>query len=225
MGGLETGKIQRAAKARVLIVMKNLPLQKDRLTREFYARPTEIVARELLGKILLRCTNQQWVGGIIVETEAYLSDADPASHSARGKTKSNASMFMDAGTLYVYPIHAKYCMNAVTESPGRGSAVLIRAIQPQWGIAQMQSNRQTQILKRLTGGPAMLCQALAVDRGDDGIDLTSDRNIFIAHANPPSPAAEIHAAPRIGIRKAIHERLRFFYRGNPFVSGPKRDHQ
>tara|TARA_R110002073_G_scaffold157241_14_gene312642 strand:- start:11206 stop:11823 length:618 start_codon:yes stop_codon:yes gene_type:complete len=205
--------------------MNKLPLQKDRLTREFYARPTEIVARELLGKCLVRRTNRQWVGGIIVETEAYLADGDPASHSARGKTRSNASMFMDAGTLYVYPIHAKYCMNAVTEGPGRGSAVLIRAIQPQWGIQQMQSYRQTQDLKRLTRGPAMLCQALAVDRGDDGIDLTTDRNILIAQPRSPSPATDVHATPRIGISKAIDERLRFFYRGNFFVSGPKRDHR
>ncbi|WP_345684119.1 DNA-3-methyladenine glycosylase [Novipirellula caenicola] len=204
--------------------MKKLPLQKNRLTREFYARPTEIVARELLGKCLMRRTNQQWVGGIIVETEAYLADSDAASHSARGKTRSNASMFSAAGTLYVYPIHAKYCMNAVTESSGRGSAVLIRAIQPVWGIEQMQSNRQTQDLKRLTRGPAMLCQAIAVDRSDDGIDLTTDRNILIAPPRTPSPAADIHATPRIGISKAIDERLRFFYRGNPFVSGPKRDH-
>ena len=197
--------------------MKKLPLQKDRLTREFYARPTEIVARELLGKCLVRRINRQWVGGIIVETEAYLADGDPASHSARGKTKSNASMFRDAGTLYVYPIHAKYCMNAVTEISGRGSAVLIRAIQPQWGIQQMQSNRQSQDLKRLTRGPAMLCQALCVDRGDDGI--------LIAHSRAPSHASDVHATPRIGISKAIDEHLRFFYRGNPFVSGLKRDHR
>ncbi|MFG0262550.1 MAG: DNA-3-methyladenine glycosylase [Novipirellula sp. JB048] len=204
--------------------MRKLPLQRDRLTKRFYARSAEIVASALLGKILARRVQRRWIGGMIVDTEAYLSAADPASHSVRGKTKSNASMFSDAGTLYVYPIHAKHCMNAVTETEGRGSAVLIRAIEPLWGIPVMQAHRQTHDLHRLTRGPAMLCQALAVDRRDDGLDLTSDPNIMIAPHDHSHSAGEIHATPRIGISKATTQRLRFFLRGNPFVSGPKRDH-
>ena len=96
------------------------PPLKDRLTRSFYARPTEDVARELLGKALIRRIEDRWIGGLIVETEAYLPNNDPACHASRGKTPSNSSMFEQPGTLYVYPIHAKYCMNAVTDSVGIG---------------------------------------------------------------------------------------------------------
>ena len=114
------------------------PSNQDRLPRSFYDRSPATVARELLGKALLRRLDGQWLGGWIVETEAYLSDGDLASHSARGRTRGNAAMFGPPGTLYVYPIHAKYCMNAVTESDGTGSAVLIRAMEPVWGIDRMR---------------------------------------------------------------------------------------
>ena len=98
-----------------------IPSKHSRLRRSFYERSTEQVARDLLGKALLRRIAGEWLGGLIVETEAYLSVDDLASHSARGETRSNAAMFGRAGTLYVYPIHAKYCMNVVTDLPGKGS--------------------------------------------------------------------------------------------------------
>ena len=129
------------------------------------------VARDLLGMSLLRKINSRWIGGRIVETEAYLSNDDLASHSVRGQTPSNASMFGPPGTLYVYPIHAKYCLNAVTQPTGTGSAVLIRALEPIWGIKHMRRHRQTDDVARLTRGPAMLCQALDVDRSLDLADL------------------------------------------------------
>ena len=157
-----------------------LPAKRDRLSRSFYDRPTDLVARELLGKALLRRLDGRWLGGWIVETEAYLPSGDLASHSARGKTPGNAAMFGPPGTLYVYPIHAKYCMNTVTEAEGFGSAVLIRAIEPVWGIEQMQENRGTDDLRRLSRGPAMLCQALGVDRSFDTVDLLDAKHIMIA---------------------------------------------
>ena len=126
-----------------------------------------MVARELLGKVLLRKLRGQWLGGRIVETEAYLAAGDPASHSAAGKKRSNAAMFGPPGTLYVYPIHARFCMNAVTEKEGTGSAILIRAIEPIWGMERMHEHRGTDDPRRLTRGPAMLCQALQVDRALD----------------------------------------------------------
>jgi DNA-3-methyladenine glycosylase len=181
------------------------------------------VARELLGKALLRKTGGAWVGGLIVETEAYLPAGDLASHSARGKTPGNASMFGPPGTLYVYPIHAKHCLNAVTEEEGIGSAVLIRALEPIWGIERMQSQRGLNDLRRLTSGPAMLCQALRVDRSDDGTDLVRNRGIRIATLLEPAPI-EIHCSPRIGISKAVDHPCRFFIRHNRYVSGRLRDH-
>ena len=135
--------------------IKRPPLR-QRLARSFYDRPTPIVARQLLGKALLRRLHDQWIGGVIVETEAYLSRDDPACHSDRGMTPSNASMFGPPGTLYVYPIHAKHCMNAVTESQGIGSAVLIRAIEPIWGIDYIKSNRGYDDLRRLNFSRAEL---------------------------------------------------------------------
>lgn len=196
--------------------MIKLPSRKDSLPRSFYESATEVVGRELIGKALLHKVDGAWIGGLIVETEAYLADDDPASHSARGQTKSNGSMFARPGTLYVYPIHAKYCMNAVTESEGQGTAVLIRAIEPIWGIEKMQNHRGFEDLRRLTRGPAMLCQALAVDRSHDGIDLIADKQFRIANVASDPPA--IVTTERIGISKARELPLRFVAKGSRFAS-------
>ncbi len=197
----------------------------ERLPREFYQRSPRRVARALLGMALItRDQGGAWTGGWIVETEAYLARGDAASHSYRGPTTRNASMFAQAGTLYVYSIHAKYCLNAVTETRGTGSAVLIRAIQPAWGLEQIQQRRGWQELdQRLTGGPARLCQALGVTRRDDGVDLVSDENIWMARPQLPF-SFKIRTAPRIGISAAVDQRLRYFIDGNLFVSGRRREH-
>lgn len=196
------------------------PPKRNRLSRSFYDRPPDTVARELLGKALLRHIGDRCVGGLIVETEAYLAVGDLASHSARGKTPSNATMFGRPGTLYVYPIHAKYCMNAVTQSEQTGSAVLIRAIEPIWGIEVMQTNRGQQNIRRLTRGPAMTCQAINVDRSCDGIDLVTDKNLWIAEPTHPLDAT-IRTTERIGISKSESLKLRFFIGENRFVSRPQ----
>ena len=201
-----------------------IPATRNRLPRAFYDRSPALVARQLLGKALVRRIDTAWVGGLIVETEAYLATRDAASHSARGKTASNASMFGPPGTLYVYPIHAKHCMNAVTEEQGRGSAVLIRAVEPIWGIDVMQANRGLEDLRRLTRGPAMLCQALQIDREDDGKDLCGDRTILVAASDAPADFKCI-ATPRIGISQAKHRRLRFIASGSRFVSGTNLQNQ
>lgn len=184
---------------------------------DFLRRDPAEVARELLGCGLAHLVDGEWRGGWIVETEAYRSHGDPASHSSRGPTRSNASMFARAGTLYVYPIHAKYCLNIVTEEAGIGSAVLIRAIEPRWGIASMQEARGTANPRRLTSGPGMICQAMRINRDCDGIDLLrSDDWRLIAHHDVQS---RVIASPRIGIRHAADLPLRFFIDGNRFVSG------
>lgn len=197
--------------------MTGLPTDKQRLPESFYDRPTPAVARELIGAALLRRVGDVWVGGWIVETEAYLAERDPASHSARGQTPSNAAMFARPGTLYVYPIHAKYCCNAVTESAGRGAAVLIRALEPVWGIERMMAARGHRDLKRLTRGPAMLCQALQIDRGDNGRFLVQDSDLSIFRQSEIKPR-RLAATQRIGISKAQHRKLRFVDQDSPHLS-------
>jgi len=183
------------------------------------------VARQLLGMALLRRDEHgQLCGGWIVETEAYLAHGDSASHSHRGQSPRNASMFATPGTLYVYSIHAKFCMNVSTEAADIGSAVLIRAIEPAWGIETMSHRRGVAgTERRLTGGPAMLCQALDVTKQQDGQDLIASDTVWIATvANPPS--FRLQRTPRIGVTSATTARLRYFIDGNPFVSGRRGDH-
>ncbi|MEO1616860.1 MAG: DNA-3-methyladenine glycosylase [Planctomycetota bacterium] len=198
-----------------------MPKPNGRLGRDFFERSTPTVAEQLIGKALLhRPSGGDWIGGWIVETEAYLDRNDPASHAARGKTPSNASMFDRAGTLYVYPIHAKYCLNAVTQGKAEGAAVLIRAIEPVWGIASMREYRGYDDLKRLTRGPAMLCQALGIDRKDDGRFLCQDPDlgIFEVLKSEAGNARRVSKTRRIGISKAKHRLLRFVDRNSPFRS-------
>jgi DNA-3-methyladenine glycosylase len=192
------------------------------LPRAFYDRDPISVARELLGKLILRDTPEGLTGGRIVEAEAYLGGDDPASHSYRGKSNRNAVMFGPPGLLYVYAIHSRWCMNAVTEEE-RPTAVLIRAAEPLWGIELMQRRRGKEKLTELTTGPARLCESLAVDRRLNGWDLTLGREIWIA-ADPQAPPAtpEVLTTIRIGVTSAKDELLRFCIAENPYVSGPRR---
>ncbi|MEM9644163.1 MAG: DNA-3-methyladenine glycosylase [Planctomycetota bacterium] len=209
-----------------------IPRSKQQLSPDFFARETALVARELIGQAFLHRTvaadgKHRWVGGWIVETEAYLPRRDLASHSARGKTPSNQSMFREPGVLYVYPIHAKYCVNISTESLGCGAAVLIRALEPAWGISTMQQHRSQTDDRRLTSGPGMICQALNIDRQSDGNSPHRDptwRLTSTTWASSPSLRRRIRATPRIGIRQSMARRLRFILSGNRYVSGPAADH-
>ena len=191
------------------------------LPRTFYARDPVPVGRDLLGKLLVRQTERGPVAGRIVEVEAYLSRRDPACHASRGLTPRNATMFGPAGHAYVYMIHARWCLNAVTEDVGLGSAVLIRAIEPLVGIDQMQARRGVDKLLDLARGPARLCQALDVTKTYDGWDLTLGRELWIA--DPPAgingAPLRIVRSPRIGISSARHRLLRFSVADSPFVSG------
>jgi DNA-3-methyladenine glycosylase len=203
----------------------------QRLSSDFYNQPTVDVARDLLGTVIVRrLENGEELAGIVVETEAYLPTDDPASHSFRGLGRKNASMFESAGTLYVYPIHAKYCLNVVTEPRGQGAAVLIRAMQPIEGLATMRELRGLTALSKtqvqLTTGPARMCQALAVDRSLDGADLLTSSSIWLE--SQPTVVAEhpwkAKTSPRIGISQAVDRPLRWFIDGHQFVSGCARDH-
>jgi DNA-3-methyladenine glycosylase len=192
----------------------------DVLTRDFYLREPAVVARELLGKHLLRETSAGLCGGRIVEVEAYLSRRDPACHASRGMTRRNASMFGPPGHAYVYMIHSRWCLNAVTEPEGVPSAILIRAIEPLFGIDLMHQRRGTEIVRDLARGPARLCEALAIDRTYDGWDLTAGHELWIAldpatNGQPP----RIVRSRRIGISSAQRRLLRFYLANNRFVSG------
>jgi DNA-3-methyladenine glycosylase len=195
------------------------------LDQDFYARSPMAVARELLGKWLIRRSREGLCAGRIVETEAYLAQDDPACHAYRGKNRKNATMFGPAGHLYVYSIHARYCLNAVTELPDVGSAVLIRAVEPTQGIDLMRRRREREDLRELSRGPARLCEAFDVDRQLDGWSLLRSTRIWIADPeNGPIREEEIGISKRIGVTSAQDRELRFFVRGNPYVSGANKLH-
>ena len=176
----------------------------------FYNRPTTLVAQELLGKLLVHQRHGIERIGKIVEVEAYLGEHDLAAHSSKGLTARTKTMFGPPGHAYVYFIYGMYhCMNVVTEREGHASAVLLRAVQPVENLAGR------------TCGPGLLCRALKIDRRLNGHDLLSD-DFFIA-APENAEAITIIKRPRIGVEYARHwsrRLLRFYVKGNPFVSRP-----
>jgi DNA-3-methyladenine glycosylase len=205
------------------------------IERDFFARPTLAVARELLGQRLVRELNGQRLSGLIVETEAYIGPADSASHAYLGRNAGRAQvMFGSPGRAYVYLIYGMYSMlNLVTEPEGFPAAVLIRAIEPQEGIEIMQTNRYPRhrvtlyprgiasSFHHLTSGPGKLCQALDIDKTMNGWDLTQGQKLWLEPGASP-PAEAIATGPRIGIDYAQPEDRtapwRFWVQGNKFVS-------
>ncbi len=172
----------------------------DRLGRDFYARDTLDVARELLGKRLVRAIDGERLSGLIVETEAYIGEEDRACHASRGRTPRTEVMYGPPGHAYIYFIYGMYhCLNVVTDRVGFPAAVLIRGIQPQEGVEYMRRNRRFRPEGELTNGPGKLCQALAIDRGLNGLDLCHSDLLFIEEAVVPD-LEEIEVTPRIGIR-------------------------
>jgi DNA-3-methyladenine glycosylase len=188
------------------------------LPAEFYTRDVVDVAQELIGKLLCRRSRAGLCVGMIVETEAYLSRDDSASHSFRGINRRNASMFGAAGRAYVYTIHARQCFNIVTEARGVGSAVLVRAVQPLLGIPQMQQRRRTERLRDLCRGPARLCEAFDIGRSFDGWNLMRGQRLWVAEAATREKLST-RATPRIGVTSAHEAKLRFIVSENPYVSG------
>ena len=197
-----------------------------RLPKSFHTNDTLSVAQQLLGTLLVRSLDGERLSGIIVETEAYLSVGDPASHSHRGPSRKNAAMFMPAGTLYVYSIHAKYCLNIVTEAAEVGAAVLIRALQPWEGVARMRENRGRESPRDLCSGPARLCQALAIDGSKDKLDLTNSDQVWLEQSPATVAQHDWHmtSTSRIGISSANELQYRYFIDGHHCVSGLARHH-
>jgi DNA-3-methyladenine glycosylase len=192
------------------------------LPLDFYGCSTQTVARELLGKLLVRTLSRRRLIGRIVETEAYLAKGDTACHAARGRTKSNAAMFGPPGRAYVYPIHSRHCFNIVTEADGVGAAVLIRAVEPIEGIDLMQEHRDRDRRLELTRGPGRLCQAFAIDRHFDHWNLTKGRQLWLADDGTQFDEKDAGISTRIGVTSGRELPLRFFLRDCPYVSGPQR---
>ncbi len=188
------------------------------LPREFYDRETETVAREMLGTILECRTPAGVASGIIVETEAYTGEDDPACHAAAGHTRRTAPLYGRPGTSYVYFIYGvHWCFNAVTRAEGLASAVLVRAVEPLSGIDLMKRRRGSRVQGvNLTNGPGKLCAALGIDGTMNARSL--QRGDLVVRAGRPVGAGEIETTARIGITKAADWPLRYFIRGNPFVS-------
>jgi DNA-3-methyladenine glycosylase len=178
-----------------------------------------VVARDLLGAILIHDSDEGRTAGRIVETEAYLAKGDSACHASRGQTKRNASMFGPPGLAYVYSIHSRYCLNAVTETEGVPSAVLIRALEPIEGVPLMQTRRRTEKLLDLCRGPARLCEAFAIGRAFDGHKLYLAETLWIERGQALTDA-QIVTSTRIGVTSAQELMLRFFKRDSRFVSRP-----
>lgn len=189
----------------------------DHLPRNFYDRPTVDVAKDLMGKLIVHRDGDVTRIGKIVETEAYLGPHDLAAHSAKGRTPRTEVMFGPPGHAYIYLIYGMYhCLNVVTEEEGHASAVLIRAVEP------------VQNLLGRSSGPGLLCAAMNIDRSLNGHDLTKachpelGEGFFIMEPDEEEDFVIIKR-PRIGVDYAKHwakRLLRFYIKGNPFVSRP-----
>lgn len=189
----------------------------------FYDRSADEVAPDLLGHVLIRNTPQGPCGGLIVETEAYLT-GDPACHAFGGRTERNRAMFGPPGRAYVYLIYGMhYCVNAVCRPRGVGEAVLVRALEPTLGLELMRARRSVKRSHDLTNGPAKLCAALDVERSLDETDLCDAASPLFIARNPDLDSARrelgpVARGPRIGITKAAALPLRFLLKRSAFVS-------
>ncbi|UCE52012.1 MAG: DNA-3-methyladenine glycosylase [Desulfobacterales bacterium] len=168
------------------------------LSHDFYNRDTIQVAKDLLGKKLVRRFKDRNLSGMVVETEAYLGSTDSASHAYKGQTPRNSVMFGPAGRAYVYFVYGMhYMLNIVTQDEGTPCAILIRAIEPLEGLRQMQALRK-KTGKDLVNGPAKLCQAMAIDKSLNGWDLTCGKTLWIEDYKT-IPEAHVCVGSRIGI--------------------------
>jgi DNA-3-methyladenine glycosylase len=218
----------------------NSPLQSDTasalkrkrpLSRRFFNRDPREVARDLLGKILIRRQGVRILAGRVVECEAYMGVADPAAHSAAGETARNAVLFGPPGHAYVYLIYGfHYCLNVSCMPRGDAGSVLFRSLEPIAGIQEMSRYRHMELppeprmtqLRSLTSGPGRLAQALAISRTrDNGKDMTNPELSDLWMADDGWTPKRIAVTPRVGITKAKDEPLRYVVSGNPFVSGKR----
>ena len=193
--------------------MKSLP-------RSFYARVTLIVAKELLGKCLVRRTDDEEIVAKIVEVEAYRGSDDPASHAYKGPTKRNWPMFGKPGCAYVYFIYGSHhCLNATTERKGVPGAVLIRAVEIIDGLELARKNRKAYSDVELSNGPGKLTKALDISKVHNGLDLTQPYALSIHHSETVENFVTT-ISRRIGVKTGGEKPWRFYIKNNKFVSKP-----
>ena len=185
------------------------------LSNEFFERDPEIVAKELLGKKLIRKLNKNFLEGIIVETEAYFGFDDPASRAFNGKKTFNKLMWSKPGKVFIYNVHQYWMFNIVAHEPSQIGAVLIRALEPTHGIEFMLVHRPVKKEIDLTNGPGKLTIALKIDKSLNGIPVTSESQIMVIDNKMEFKIGSSH---RIGVKKDLKRKLRFYIKGNKFVS-------
>ncbi len=191
-----------------------------RLRRSELPAETVRLARFLIGKVVVHDLPAGRLSGRIVETEAY-PPGDPAGHHFRGPTPRIRSMYLGPGHAYVFFNYgAHFMLNVVSEPAGTAAAILIRALEPLDGIELLQRHRRTTRLLDLTRGPGRLAAAFQIDRRHDGLDLCAPGSLWLGETS--HPIGPIGKTVRIGVTRATDQLLRFYERGNPFVSGPKR---
>jgi DNA-3-methyladenine glycosylase len=201
------------------VTMGRERLKIRRLVRDELPIQTVKLARFLIGKTLVHDLRRVRLAGRIVETEAYVT-GDAAAHTFRGMTERNRPLFLERGHAYVYFCYGNHFMlNVAAQREGIGEGVLLRAIEPLEGIAQMERNRGTEQLLDLARGPGRLAEAFGVDRRLDGVDLVGDSVLWLGAG--VRPAGRIGVSVRIGISKEAERLLRFYERGSEFVSGSR----
>jgi DNA-3-methyladenine glycosylase len=216
----------RASSSLTAAILRNAPP----LSRELFNRDAATVARELLGKLLIRREGRRLLAGRIVEDEAYLGQQDPAAHAYSGKTDRNAVLFGPPGYAYVYFIYGNhYCLNVSCLAEGQGEGVLFRAMEPVFGLDEMAMARDLALprapnpaqLRMVSSGPGRMSEALGITRErDNNKDLTSAKS-DLWFADDGYRPERIVATPRVGITKAVDRPLRFVIAGNPYVSAKR----
>jgi DNA-3-methyladenine glycosylase len=222
---------EHTAKQSTSKLLKEYDLERLRpLTADFYNHDPRMVARELLGKVLVRQLPDEQVAGRIVEVEAYLGADDAAAHAASGLTPRNRVLFGPPGHAYVYFIYGNhYCLNVSCMPAGQAGCILFRALEPLYGLDAMARHRgmsttalDSRALRLLTTGPGRLCEALDITRTrDNDADMTSPGSALWVGDDGFRPP-RIATTTRVGITKSAEQPLRYYVAGNKFVSGPKR---
>ena len=186
------------------------------LPRSFYANDPASVARDLLGKVLVRRSGSDVLSGKVVETEAYYGERDPASRAFRGEKTYNRVMFREPGRVFVYMVHSHWLLNFVAHPDGEVGAVLIRALEPLQGIEVMSRNRGVEDVRALTTGPGKLTRAMGITKELNGMDVTEDGPLVVVEGDEGD--FEVGTSHRIGVRVDLPQKLRFFIKGNRFLS-------
>jgi len=195
------------------------------LPKDFFDRPTPLVACDLLGKVLVHQTQRGLLAGKIVETEAYLGDRDPACHVSVGKTKRTQLFYeREPGMVYVFSSFGlHFCLNILTGGERPAGCVLIRAVEPIAGMRRMMKNRKTSLIRELASGPGKLTSAFGIGKDSNGHMITNHPLVVVDCGFVPSIPA---VSGRVGVSKAAHYPLRYFLSESEHVSrrvSPSRD--